>query len=44
MLAKVYENAHKKGILSSDQWQKNAAEKKLAVDEATFLNGVIWVI
>jgi N-acetylmuramoyl-L-alanine amidase len=41
MLAKVYENAHKKGILSSDQWQKKATEKKLTVDEATFLNGVI---
>jgi N-acetylmuramoyl-L-alanine amidase len=41
MLAKVYGNAHKRGILSSDQWQKKAAEKKLTVDEATFLNGVI---
>jgi N-acetylmuramoyl-L-alanine amidase len=41
MLAKVYENAHKNGILSSDQWQKKATEKKLTVDEATFLNGVI---
>jgi N-acetylmuramoyl-L-alanine amidase len=41
MLAKVYENAHKKGILSSDQWHKKASEKKLTVDEATFLNGVI---
>jgi N-acetylmuramoyl-L-alanine amidase len=41
MLAKVYENAHKRGILSSDQWHKKASEKKLTVDEATFLNGVI---
>ncbi len=41
MLAKVYENARKKGLLSSDKWEKKASDKTLTVDEATFLNGVI---
>lgn len=41
MLTKAYTNAHKKGILSSEEWQKKAAEKTLTVDEAIFLNTVI---
>lgn len=41
MLANSYKKFYELGILSSDQWQKKAAERKITVDEATFLNAVI---
>ncbi|WP_137744528.1 N-acetylmuramoyl-L-alanine amidase [Robertmurraya siralis] len=39
--AEIYKKARVKGILSSDEWEKKAAEKNLTFDEIEYLNLVL---
>lgn len=40
-LVKTFKTAREKGILSSDQWEKKAANGTITVEELTFLNTVL---